>query len=264
MAASYPGSVRVFDTKYNITDTVDASHPNSLQEEVVAVQTVLGTNPQTSVAANPSATFNAASTSYETLSARLGNIENGIVADSHTQYLRKTADGDNSNRIDTGAATRRGVIVRGALNQSVNLQEWQNSIGVVQAAVTPTGLYTGTINASNIVGSVTAIPQDATIDQRSSSFTVTTANKNTVIWCTNTGAALTITIPLSTSVGGNFPDGSQFTVIRGANQLVTFAGESGAVTIGATPGNTLRAQWSAATVLKLTGNTWTILGDLSA
>jgi hypothetical protein len=264
MAASYPGSVRVFDTKYNITDTVDASHPNSLQEEVVAIQSIVGTNPQTSVAANPSATFNAASTSYESLSARLGNIENGIVADSHTQYLRKSADGDSSNRVDTNGATRRGIIVRGALSQTANLQEWQNNIGVIQAAVTPAGLYTGTINASSIVGSVTAIPQDATIDQRSSSFVATTAIKNTVIWCNNTGAAITITIPLNTTAGGNFPIGSQFTVVRGANQLVTFAGESGSVTIGATPGNVLRAQWSAATVLKLADNTWTILGDLSA
>jgi hypothetical protein len=264
MAASYPGSVRVFDTKYNITDTVDASHPNSLQEEVVAIQSIVGTNPQISVAANPSATFNAASTSYESLSARLGNIENGIVADSHTQYLRKSADGDSSNRVDTNGATRRGIIVRGALSQTANLQEWQNNIGVIQAAVTPAGLYTGTINASNIIGSVTAIPQDATIDQRSSSFVATTAIKNTVIWCNNTGAAITITIPLNATAGGNFPIGSQFTVVRGANQLVTFAGESGAVTIGATPGNVLRAQWSAATVLKLAENTWTILGDLSA
>jgi len=264
MAASYPGSVRVFDTKYNITDTVDASHPNSLQEEVVAIQSIIGVNPQISVAANASTAFNAASTTYESLSGRLANIENGVVADSHTQYLRKTADGDNSNRVDTGGSTRRGIIVRGALSQTANLQEWQNNIGVVQAAVTPTGLYTGTINASNIVGSVTAIPQDATIEQRSSSFVVTTSSKNNFIWCTNTGAAMTITIPLNTTPGGNFPVGSQFTVLRGQTQTVTFAPENGSVTIGATPGLVLRAQWSAATVLKLADNTWTVLGDLSA
>ncbi len=262
MVASYPGSVRVFDTKFNITDTVDASHPNSLQEEVVATQSILGTNPHVSTAANPTTAFNASSVTYGSVSARLANIENGVVADSHTQYLRKTADGANSNRIDTGSSVNRGIIVRGALNQTANLQEWQDSIGVVQAAVTPTGLFTGTINAANIVGSVTAIPQDATIEQKAANFSLVLADKNKVFWCTNTGAAITVTVPTNASQA--FPTGSQITFVRGQNQNVTFAGETGTVVIGATPGPNLRTQWSAATLIKLAENTWTLLGDLSA
>jgi len=262
MAASYPGSVRVFDTKFNITDTVDASHPNSLQEEVVAMQSIIGTNPHVSTAANPTTAFVASSFTYGSLSARIANIENGVVADSHTQYLRKTADGFTSNRVDTGNQSNVGVVVRGTLNQSANLQEWQNNIGVVQAAVTPTGLFTGTVNAANIVGSVTAIPQDATIEQKSSNFSLVLSDKNKVFWCVNTGATLTVTIPLNASQA--FPTGSQMTFIRGQNQNVTFVGESGTVVLGATPGPNLRTQWSAATLLKLAENTWTLLGDLSA
>lgn len=262
MAASYPGSVRVFDTKFNITDTVDASHPNSLQEEVVAMQSIIGTNPHVSVAANANTPFAASSITYGSVSARLANIENGIIADSHAQYLRKIADGASSNRIDTGNQANRGIIVRGAQNQVANLQEWQNDIGVIQAAVTPTGLFTGTINSTNIIGSVTAIPQDATVEQKSSSFPLVLADKNKVFWCVNTGATLTVTIPTNASQA--FPTGSQMTFIRGQNQNVTFVGETGAVVIGATPGPNLRTQWSAATLLKLAENTWTLLGDLSA
>lgn len=42
MAASYPGSIKSFTTKVNNVDTVDASHINDLQDEVVAIETALG------------------------------------------------------------------------------------------------------------------------------------------------------------------------------------------------------------------------------
>lgn len=44
MAASYPGSIKSFTTKTNYVDLVDASHINDLQDEVVAVETELGTD----------------------------------------------------------------------------------------------------------------------------------------------------------------------------------------------------------------------------
>lgn len=89
MPASYPSSIRVFSTKVNITDIVDASHPNSVQEEVVAIQTTLGVLPATSTTPSASGTFTATSTAYSTLNQRLANIETGIVADTHTQYVKK-------------------------------------------------------------------------------------------------------------------------------------------------------------------------------
>jgi hypothetical protein len=44
MAASYPSSLKSFTTKTNYVDLVDASHVNDLQDEVVAVETELGTD----------------------------------------------------------------------------------------------------------------------------------------------------------------------------------------------------------------------------
>lgn len=44
MAASYPSAVKSFTTKTNYVDLVDASHVNDLQDEVVAVETELGTD----------------------------------------------------------------------------------------------------------------------------------------------------------------------------------------------------------------------------
>lgn len=259
MAASYPSSIRVFQAKQNIIDTVDASHPNSLQEEVVAIETVLGTNPAQSTTPNPSNSFNPASTTFGSVSARLANIETGVVADSHTQYLRKTADGASSNKIQAGLSTNRPIIVQGALNQSVNLQEWQDSIGVIQSAIQPDGTFTGKTLAAQIQGTVTAVPADATIVQKASSFTLDLTLKNAVVYCVNTGAECVITIPTDSV---NFPTGSQINFVRGQTGAVSFTATSPA-NVNATPGYKLRERWSGATLVKLANNTWWLSGDLS-
>ena len=125
MTAAYPGSVRVFTTKSNVTDTVDASHPNSLQEEVVAIETVLGPNPNLSTSPDANGSFNASSYSYTTVASRLANIETGVVADSHNQYIRKTADSGNTIFVQT--ANQKGLTIKGTSGQVANLQEWQDS-----------------------------------------------------------------------------------------------------------------------------------------
>jgi len=260
MTASYPGSVKVFTTKSNVTDTVDASHPNSVQEEVVAIETILGASPNQSSAANSSGTFNAASTAFGTVTARIANIETGVVADSHTQYIRKTADSNNTI-IPTNINTN-GLVIKGLGSQSAALQEWRSEINQVLAAVTPTGLYTGTISASNVIGSISAVPIDNTVEQKAESFSITTIDKNKVFYCVNTSATVTVTVPLNASQA--FPLGSQIHFVRGAAGAVVFQGVSGSVSVNASPGAKLRATWSAATLMKLAENTWVLLGDLSA
>jgi hypothetical protein len=260
MAATYPGSVRVFSSKTNVIDTIDASHPNTIQEEVVAIETVLGENPNLSVVANANTAFNPASVSYGTVSARLANIENGVVADSHTQYLRKTTDGASTNRIDTNGINNRGLIIRGALNQAVNLQEWQDSIGVIQAALQPDGTFTGKTLANQIQGAVSAVPADSTVEQKNQDFTLAAGDKNKVFYLVNTSAPVVITVPTDSIT---FPVGSRIDFIRGAAGAVSFVGISPA-SVNATPGLILRAQWSAASLLKIANNTWFLSGDLSA
>lgn len=104
MVASYPSAIRVFTTKVNVTDIIDASHPNLIQEEIVAIQTSLGVNPATSTTPSSSGTFTATSTAFSNLTSRLANIETGIVADTHTQYVKKV-DGTV-----TTASTASGVV----------------------------------------------------------------------------------------------------------------------------------------------------------
>jgi hypothetical protein len=263
MAASYPSQVRVFTTKQNVVDTVDASHPNSLQEEVVAIESTLGINPATSTTPNPSSTFNAGSNNFGTVSARLANLEVGVVADSHTQYIRKASDGTQSNKISAGVAANRPLILQGAANQSANLLEFQGSGNEIIAGVTPDGTFTGKTLAANIQGSVTAVPADATVDQRNANFTLALADKNKLFYLvnTNTGVDLTITIPAESSV--NFPIGSQINFVRGEQGNVVFTATSPA-NVNATPGLKLRTRWSGATLVKVAANTWWLSGDLTA
>jgi len=108
--AQFPNSVPSFTTKHNITDIVDESHPNSLQDEVIAIAKELGTNPRISTAR---------ATTFGTVDARLEGIESdyrpnavpiahgattGLAGDDHTQYIR--ADG---TRAFTGLGSIAGT-----------------------------------------------------------------------------------------------------------------------------------------------------------
>lgn len=144
--ATYPSQVATFPTHVNITEIIDASHPNNIQGEVVAIQVALGTNPATSTTPSPSGTFTATSTVYSDVKARLANIETGVVADSHSQYIRKTSD--SSNVITAGTSATKGLIVKGASGQSANLQEWQTSGGTVVTSIDSSGNLIGTASGN--------------------------------------------------------------------------------------------------------------------
>lgn len=77
----------------------------------------------------------------------------------------------------------------------------------------------------------------------------------------NNAAAIALTVPLESSV--NYAIGTSIDLLQlGAGQ-VTVAG-AGGVTVNATPGLKLRAQYSAATLVKTASNTWVLVGDIAA
>lgn len=95
MGAVYPASVKTFSVKTNVVDDIDASHVNALQEEVVAIQTVLGTYPNSSAGG------------YSTVKARLDTVEKGPFPASQTAYTASaiTVSATGSS-ITTNLATR--------------------------------------------------------------------------------------------------------------------------------------------------------------
>ena len=146
MSASFPGTLKTFATHLNVTDIVDASHVNALQDEVVAIETALGTNPATSSAGGGA--YSAGAFIYTSLNARINNIENGITADTHTQYLHK-AGGDT---VQASTGTVVPLVFQGNTGQSVNLSEWRNVGNTLLAAVSAVGALISTAVVNNSFG----------------------------------------------------------------------------------------------------------------
>ena len=71
------------------------------------------------------------------------------------------------------------------------------------------------------------------------------------------GGAVTVTVP--TDATTNFPIGTQIDILQVGAGQVTVGGAG--VTINTPDGLKLRAQWSAASLVKRAANTWVILGD---
>ena len=78
MTALYPSSVKSFTTKVDFTDTVLAEHVNSLQDEVKALESTIGT--YINVGSGWVGSFDQITTNWNSLKDRLANIEYGLNA----------------------------------------------------------------------------------------------------------------------------------------------------------------------------------------
>jgi hypothetical protein len=95
---------------------------------------------------------------------------------------------------------------------------------------------------------------------QAASYTLVLADRNKIVEM-GVGTANILTVPPDSSVV--FPIGTHITIIQtGAGQCTVTQGSG--VTINATPGRKLRAQWSGATLIKRATDTWVLIGDLSA
>lgn len=193
--ASYPSQVATFPTHVNITEVIDASHPNNIQSEVVALESTVGTSPATSTTPSPSGTFTATSTVYSTVKDRLANIETGVVSDAHTQYLRKS--GDSANVITPNATSVKGLVIKAAPSQAANLQEWQTSGGSVITYIDASGNLIGTASG-NIQLSMVTTAGDLIIGTGASTVTRLGIGTNGQALVSN-GTTATWTVPTDTT-----------------------------------------------------------------
>ena len=76
----------------------------------------------------------------------------------------------------------------------------------------------------------------------------------------NNASAIALTVPTNDNV--TYATGAQINLLQLGEGQVTVAGDTG-VTVYATPGLNFRAQYSAATLVKLDTNIWLLTGDLS-
>jgi hypothetical protein len=92
------------------------------------------------------------------------------------------------------------------------------------------------------------------------SYTTVLADKDKLVEISN-ASANTLTIPTNASVA--YPIGTVINVLQTSTGQTTIT-PAGGVTINASPGLKLRAQWSGASIIKRAENTWVAMGDLTA
>jgi hypothetical protein len=112
---------------------------------------------------------------------------------------------------------------------------------------------------SDEIGTGNVLLSDMATSAQSASYTLVLADKAKVVEM-SVGSANNLTVPLNASVA--FPVGTQIHIVQtGSGQTTVVA--TGGVTINTATTLKLRAQWSAATLIKRAENTWVLVGDLA-
>jgi hypothetical protein len=126
--------------------------------------------------------------------------------------------------------------------------------------------FLGTPSSANFASMITdeigtgnVLLSDMATSAQSASYTLVLADKAKVVEM-SVGSANNLTVPLNATVA--FPVGTQIHIVQtGSGQTTVVA--TGGVTINSATTLKLRAQWSAATLVKRAENTWVLVGDLA-
>jgi hypothetical protein len=115
----YPNQVRSYTAEVDLVSTVAADNVNSLQQEIVAIETALGTaastNPLTSTFTG---SWSTATTNWTTVGDRLNNIEAGLVNGvTNAPYVSKTG----------------GTTITSSSNKALVLQMGTGSLNLLEA-----------------------------------------------------------------------------------------------------------------------------------
>ena len=184
-----------------------------------------------------------------------------IVADEHNEnwdyaetYMEALSDGSNiaAQAIVTGSIANFAVDTQQIANLAVTSGKIAASVGLVTPnidAATGTSLTT----SGNVVYQITVSP-DKTTD-----YTLAAVDNGTVVTM-NSASAQTISVPLDATVP--WATGTQINIIRFGTGELTIAGVVGVNVYPASSAFRLRAQYSGATLIKRTTNTWVLIGDL--
>lgn len=153
-----------------------------------------------------------------------------------------------------------------------------NTEDIAAAAITEAKIATAAVTTSKIASSVTLttpnigaatgtslvatgqVTDSTSINTQTGNYTLVIADAGKFITVSSAGSS-TVTIPLNSSVG--FSLGTKIVIARIGAGALAIAG-TGGVTVNATPGLNLRAQYSAATCIQIALDSWLVLGDLSS
>lgn len=191
------------------------------------------------------ATVNSTDAALRDRSTHTGTQSADTITDGTTNHVFTAADDTKLAGIATGAT---------ANDTDANLKNRAN--------------HTGTQTASTISDFNTAA--DARVSaarglyvgvnaQTGTTYTIVLADRGKLVTLSNTGA-ITVTLPQDSDVA--IAVGGQVDFVGLNTGLVTFAAGTGA-TVNGTPSLVTRAQYSAATAIKVAANSWVVVGDLA-
>jgi hypothetical protein len=192
--------------------------------------------------------------------ATSGRGKDGTIAVSHASAAVvwpswSAVDADEANAHVSSSGSTGTITVHGLASGSnvVGTTDTQTLTNKTFSGGTVTG---ATVSSSTLTNALWNLTLN---DQTGTAYTVALTDNGKLVTL-DTGVTGTITIPLNSSVA--FPTGAQIHLVRKGTGPLSVTGASG-VTVNATPGRNFRAQWSAATAIKLATDTWLLLGDLS-
>lgn len=138
MAASYPGSLKTWVQKENVTDLVVAEDVNTLYDEVEIIERQLGVG---GVVISPTwgsqGELDTSVTTWANLKTRLANIEAGVF---------NAVSKKGASVISPSTTTRVGLTLQAVASQTSNLLEVKNSSNTTVASINAAGVFSGVID----------------------------------------------------------------------------------------------------------------------
>lgn len=208
--------------------------------------------------------------------ARLSTLETTVGASLSSTYIKAIPSSNDTpatrNLIQPSTTSVVPLSIQGVIGQTADLQQWRTSAGTVARVSNSGTLFSHdgasmsevvTVSGTQTLSNKTLSTPIQTIgtNVRNSSYTLALSDQSKMIEM-NSSSATVLTIPVDAVV--NFPVGTYIVVMRTGTGAVTVEGMTllpSIVTLNTTPGYTLRAQWSMATIIKRAANTWVMSGD---